>query len=243
MDEDVVIPTLETERLWLRPLCPSDLAAHTEMCADPEVMRGLGRPAWTDPEAVWMSLAALMGQWELGGWGVWAVEDKATGAFLGRIGHAHPPGWPGFELCWALLRRHWGRGYATEGARAALAYAFDTLQRDHVISLILPENQASLRVADRLGMRREGLTTMRGHDLLVYGIGPADRRGEAPVPYSSKCQSPTACSSSSAYASPAESGPSNWRTSHSRSHSSPWTWRNRRVCSMASSFDFASSIA
>lgn len=89
---------------------------------------------------------------------MWAVEDRATGAFVGKIGFAEPEGWPGFELAWTLARRWWGFGYATEGARAALAYAFGTLKKDRVISLIRPENLASIRVAERLGERMQGRT-------------------------------------------------------------------------------------
>jgi RimJ/RimL family protein N-acetyltransferase len=93
-----------------------------------------------------------------------------TGAFLGIVGFAAPAGWPGFELAWTLARRWWGYGYATEGAQAALAHAFDVWRQDRVISLIHPENQASIRVAERIGERLQGRIQHLGEERLCYGI-------------------------------------------------------------------------
>jgi RimJ/RimL family protein N-acetyltransferase len=101
---------------------------------------------------------------------MWAVEHKETGAFIGVIGFAEPDGWPGFELAWTLAPRWWGKGYATEGAGAALAYAFTVLRKDRIISLIHPENQASIRVAKRIGERLEGRIHHFGREMLCYGL-------------------------------------------------------------------------
>ncbi|HSS49756.1 MAG TPA: GNAT family N-acetyltransferase, partial [Thermoanaerobaculia bacterium] len=91
-----------------------------------------------------------------------------------RDGFADPYGWPGFELAGALARQFWGQGYATEAGQIALAYAFTVLGKDHVISLIHPENQASIRAAERLGETLQGRTELMGEERLVYGI---DREG------------------------------------------------------------------
>jgi len=104
------------------------------------------------------------------GSGMWALEHKETGAFIGVVGFAAPEGWPGFELAWTLVRGHWGHGYATEGARTALAYAFTVLDKDCVISLIHPENRASIRVAERIGERLQGRINHLGREMLCYGI-------------------------------------------------------------------------
>lgn len=162
------IPVLETERLRLRAFRLSDFEGYAAMCGDPEVTRYL--MTRFDREQAWRHLAFLIGHWVLRGFGMWAVEERATGVFVGRIGFAEPEGWPGFELAWTLARPFWGRGYATEGARAALAHAFTVLQRDRVISLIHPENQASIRVAERLGERLEGRVEVLGREHLVYGL-------------------------------------------------------------------------
>src|SRR5262249_18364140 len=95
------------------------------------------------------------------------------GNLVGRIGLFNPEGWPGLELGWVLGRAYWGKGYATEGARRALEYAFRELNLEHVISLIHPENRPSIRVAERIGETLEGKTELFGHEVLVYGV---DRR-------------------------------------------------------------------
>jgi RimJ/RimL family protein N-acetyltransferase len=105
---------------------------------------------------------------------MWAVEERQSGALIGRIGFWQPEGWPGFELGWTLGRPWWQKGFATEGARAALRFAFSMLGREHVISLIHPENRASIRVAERLGERLEGETELFGHPALIYGIHRED---------------------------------------------------------------------
>ncbi|HKV12889.1 MAG TPA: GNAT family N-acetyltransferase, partial [Thermoanaerobaculia bacterium] len=165
------IPTLETERLRLRPFREGDLDDYTALNSDPEVLRylGCGQEPW-DRGRSWRHMAFLLGHWGLAGLGVWVVEHKETGAFLGTTGFAEPAGWPGLELAWALARRFWGHGYATEGARAALAYAFEVCRRERLISLIHPDNRASIRVAERLGERLEGRIHHLGREMLCYGI-------------------------------------------------------------------------
>jgi RimJ/RimL family protein N-acetyltransferase len=162
--------TLETERLRLRMFRDDDLDAYARIVANPEVMRYLGDGQPLDRPNAWRQMAWILGHWALRGYGLWAVEERATGALIGRIGFINPEGWPGFELGWALGREHWGKGYATEGARRALAYGFDEMRRDHVISLIYPDNVASVRVAARLGEKLEGRTRLYGREVLIYGI-------------------------------------------------------------------------
>lgn len=163
-------PRLETDRLVLRMFRGADFDSYARMMADPEVTRFLGNGKPLGRLEAWRSLAAHVGHWSLRGYGMWVVEEKAGGAFVGRIGFFQPEGWPGFELGWALAREHWGRGYATEGARRALAFAFTELDREHVISLIDPENAPSIRVAERLGERVEGQVELYGKEILVFGI-------------------------------------------------------------------------
>lgn len=167
--------TLQSERLILRPFAESDLDEYTVMCSDPEVMRFLGGKTWNRMEA-WRHIATILGHWQLRGYGVWAVERRDTQELVGRIGFICPEGWPGFELGWTLTRSAWGNGYATEAARRALQWAFMELDRDHVISLIHPENKPSLAVAKRLGERLEGETEILGQQVEVWGIHRADWR-------------------------------------------------------------------
>lgn len=160
---------LETDRLILRGWTNEDFEPYAKMCADPEIMRYIGGRTFDRLEA-WRHMAFLVGHWTLLGYGHWAVEEKATGKFAGRLGFQNPVGWPAFEIGWTLGREFWGKGYATEGARRALEYGFDELDKDHIISLIHPENKNSIRVAERLGEKLEGKTELMGHDVLIYGI-------------------------------------------------------------------------
>lgn len=160
--------SLETERLLLRPFRNADHPEYAAMCADPDVMRYLGTGVTLNPGEAWRSMASILGHWQLLGYGMFAVEVKATGKLAGRAGFLDPPGWPGFELGWVLAREHWGKGYAIEAARACLDYAFGALGRDRVISLIRPENERSIRVAERLGERLAGEVELLGGKALVY---------------------------------------------------------------------------
>jgi RimJ/RimL family protein N-acetyltransferase len=160
---------LETERLVLRMFREEDFEAYARLCADPEVMRFLGGKTFDRTEA-WRNMASIIGHWYLRGYGHWAVQEKASGQLAGRIGFLNPEGWPGFELGWTLSRKFWGQGYATEGARRALDYGFKELDRQHIISLIHPDNKGSIRVAERLGEKIEGKTSIFGTEVLIYGI-------------------------------------------------------------------------
>jgi len=167
----MIAPTeLQTERLRLRMLRESDLDEYAEMCADPEVMRYLGDGKPMDRGMAWRNLALMIGHWTLRGYGLWAAVERSTNALVGRIGFWRPEGWPDFEIGWTLRRSFWGRGYATEAARAALHFAFTDMQRSHVISLIRPDNAASIRVAERLGERLVETIELLGKPALMYRL-------------------------------------------------------------------------
>jgi RimJ/RimL family protein N-acetyltransferase len=166
------VPTLETERLRLRLFRASDFDAYAAMRADPEVTRFVDGP-W-DRGRSWRHLAFLLGHWTLCGAGMWALEHKATGAFVGTVGFAGPENWPGFELAGALARPWWRQGYATEAARAALDHAFHVWQKDRIISLVNPQNHASIRLVERLGEALQGRVQHFGREMLCYGM---DRAG------------------------------------------------------------------
>lgn len=171
--QTTLVPRLETERLILRAFGEDDFEAYAPICADPEVVRYLGEGKPLAEFEAWRQMAFSLGHWQLRWYGLWAVEEKSSGRLVGRVGFLNPAGWPGFELGWMLGREFWGRGFATEGARRALAFAFDEMGREHVISLIRPENKASIRVAERLGEKLEGRAELFGHEVLVYGIDRA----------------------------------------------------------------------
>lgn len=165
-------PTRETARLVLRPFRESDLDAYTATLQSEPVRASLHLPDTIGRHDAWLQMAAWLGQWELRGTGQWAVEEKATGAFVGRAGLHHPArdDWPGVEVGWVLHPASWGRGYATEAGGAAIAYAFDDLGLDAVCSVILPENTRSIAVAERLGFRLAGERVLSHFPSMPHGI-------------------------------------------------------------------------
>jgi RimJ/RimL family protein N-acetyltransferase len=170
-----------TERLVLRGWRAADRAPFAALNADPEVVRYLsrGRP-FTRSESDAL-VDAIEAHWDEHGFGLWcAAPREDPDECLGFVGLAVPSFLPAVlpavEVGWRLARRAWGRGLATEGARAALEHAFATLHLQSVISVIDPANERSVRVAEKLGMRRGAahLHPRTGVRLLAYEISSHD---------------------------------------------------------------------
>jgi RimJ/RimL family protein N-acetyltransferase len=154
------IHEIETERLLLRQWRPSDLPFFARMNADGEVMRFFpAKLSESESNAMANRCRDLI---EERGWGFWAAEEKSSNSFIGFIGLHAPtadlPFSPCVEVGWRLARRHWGQGFATEGASAALAFAFDVLALPEVVAFTTIDNERSQRVMERLGMQRDALT-------------------------------------------------------------------------------------
>jgi RimJ/RimL family protein N-acetyltransferase len=160
----------ETARLLLRPPTGTDLDAFIQIHSDPEVVQYLTLQGDPGRAGAWRMLALLVGHWQLRGYGQWTVIEKASGHTVGRVGLWNPDGWPGIEVGWVIRRSHWNRGYATEAAREAVAYAFDAVGADHVISLIAPDNHRSIRIAEKIGERFERAMAQDGREVHVYGV-------------------------------------------------------------------------
>jgi ribosomal-protein-alanine N-acetyltransferase len=151
------VAELRTRRLLLRQWRDADLEPFAALNADTEVMRyfprGLDR-AESDALA-----GRVRAQIEARGWGLWAVELRASGAFAGFVGLSEPAFearfTPAVEAGWRLGRAFWGYGYATEAARAALAFGFDELELDEIVALTSTVNVRSRWVMERLGMRHD----------------------------------------------------------------------------------------
>jgi len=171
-------PTLETPRLSLRGWRPEDLAPYAAMMADPETARFITRKGLPYSKAqTWGEMALLVGHWQLLGYGMFVVEERSTGDFLGRVGPLQPPDYPGFEIAWGLAPAARGKGYATEAARAAIDWSFERFGLTRIVSLIHPLNAASRRVAERLGERRTDERFAPFHDLCdIWEMRRADWR-------------------------------------------------------------------
>src|SRR3954469_8419464 len=138
---ELPIPELTTTHLRLRGFRQSDFEAYATIMADPDVARFLGFGGALSRDDAWRQMAMILGHWVLRGFGLWAVEEKATGRLLGRIGCHYPEGFPCFEVGYTLGRFAWGKGFATEGAAAALKYAQTVLGRTDVASVIKVGNE------------------------------------------------------------------------------------------------------
>jgi RimJ/RimL family protein N-acetyltransferase len=158
---------IETDRLLLRRWRDDDLDALAAMHADPEVMRyvGDGRPHSREQSAA--SLARYEQGWQARGFGLFAVELRADGAFVGWVGLAVPEFlpevMPAVEIGWRLARPHWGAGIATEAAREVLRFAFDYARVPRLVSICHVDNAASARVMTKLGMTEERRTVVPSH--------------------------------------------------------------------------------
>jgi RimJ/RimL family protein N-acetyltransferase len=167
---------IETDRLRLRTWRDDDLEPFAAMNADPEVARFLrdGTPA--PRQASEDLLATIRDHWEEHGFGLWAAEMKETGAFIGFVGLAVPTFLPevlpAVEVGWRVARSYWGRGLATEGGAGSLAYGFDGLGLERIISICRPANVASWRVMEKIGMwpERDTIHPVLGGPLRVYEV-------------------------------------------------------------------------
>jgi RimJ/RimL family protein N-acetyltransferase len=180
------VTELRTPRLLLRQWLEADLGPFAALNGDTEVMRYYAAPldrAQSDE---------LAGRWGARiaeqGWGQWAVELCATGSFIGAVGLSAPRFQahftPAIEVGWRLAREHWGIGYATEAAAAAVAFGFEELRLDEIVSFTTVANQRSRRVMERLGMTHDAADDFdhplvaHGHPLrphVLYRLRPAQR--------------------------------------------------------------------
>ena len=161
-----MIPELKTERLLLRSLREADFPDLCDFWSDPATAEFVGGVC--GPVDGWRRLAAMVGHWSLRGYGAWALEERASGSFLGYCGLWNPHGWPEPEVCWGLLKRHQGKGFVTEAAERARLYAYQDLGWRSLISCIALGNQASIKVALRLGAVFERETENRGWQVGIY---------------------------------------------------------------------------
>jgi len=167
------VPEVLTPRLRLRALSLADLDAYAAICADEEVMRYIGTGGPVGRDVAWRHLAMFNGQWTLAGHGMWALERRDDGAFIGRVGFFNPVGWPGCELGWTLSRAAWGQGYALEASLAARRFGRQHLGVGDLISMIREANTRSIALAERLGATNQGPIDFLGGQALVFRHPPA----------------------------------------------------------------------
>ena len=146
---------LETERLRMRQWREEDFDVYAGFFADEAAARFVGGAM--SRERAWRNMAATVGHWVLRGYGLWAVEEKTSGAVVGSIGLWKPEAWPELEVGYWLTEAGQGKGYATEAATRARAYAYEVLGATTLVSYIHPNNEPSKRVAERMGAVLDGI--------------------------------------------------------------------------------------
>jgi RimJ/RimL family protein N-acetyltransferase len=169
---------LDTERLVIRPYRDGDAVPLHDVFGSPEVMRWTPSPPSKDLAETAQRLGRTMAftARQPPGLGLWALAQRETGEFLGQVGLFPVEGkGPEVEVAYELAPRAWGRGYATEAARALIDYGFAELGLERVVALILPDNARSRRVAEKCAMTLEGPARFYGLDLVLYAR-PAPRR-------------------------------------------------------------------
>jgi len=172
----LIVPTLTTDRLILRPHAQDDLAPLAAMWGDPEVTRHVGGQPRSQQE-VWTTLLRVVGHWQVLAYGYWVVTLRATGEVLGEAGYAdHKRGLPpelaaGPEAGWAFGPAAWGQGIATETMLACQNWMAAAHAPATTHCIIDPGNFASQKVAAKLGYRQTGETLLRGEAIGVYRRG------------------------------------------------------------------------
>jgi RimJ/RimL family protein N-acetyltransferase len=167
------VPVIETSRLKLRGHRLGDFAACAAMWADPIVTRYIGGKPFSEEEA-WTRFLRHVGHWTLTGYGYWVLEEKDSGSFVGELGFADfkrdiQPSLKGTpEMGWALVSRVHGKGYATEAARAVVAWGEARFGPRRTVCIIHPENLASIRVAEKCGYKEFQRSTYKDHLTIMF---------------------------------------------------------------------------
>jgi RimJ/RimL family protein N-acetyltransferase len=159
-----MIPTLETDRLILRPHRREDFEAVHAMWQHPAIYTQItGKPSTR--EQSWARLLRYAGLWPLIGYGFWAMEAKATGRFVGELGFANfereisPPFGDAPEMGWVLAPDFHGKGYGSEALASVVEWGDRFFKQDRALCIISPENAASLRIAEKNGFSKVLETT------------------------------------------------------------------------------------
>lgn len=164
-------PTIETEHLLMRPFCVEDLDALTRILSKPEVMRYIADGQPRSQEQTRATLQRILQHWERYGFGWWALVYTVDNCLAGWGGLKRlDEELPEVEVLYMLDTPYWGKGLATEAAQASLRYGFETLKLDRIVALAYPENLASQRVMEKIGMHYEKTAGYHGIIAVWYAI-------------------------------------------------------------------------
>lgn len=166
-------PEIETARLRLRAFKPGDLDELFLVFGDAQVMRHLSGGKTRSREETEAGLLRTIEGWQRRGFGLWAVTVKESEEMIGYCGLILLDGTTEIEVAYGLARAHWGKGYATEAALAALRFGFEQLKLERIVAVVNPENAPSRRVLEKLGMTYVKMAHHYDADLMYYELRAA----------------------------------------------------------------------
>ncbi|MCB9232819.1 MAG: GNAT family N-acetyltransferase [Bacteroidia bacterium] len=161
---------IETERILLRKYSLTDLHDAARMGSDPEVMRFTGEGMVDRAKMLDILENVILADYKAYGYGRWVMELKSTGEYMGFCGLKYLPDIQEVDLGYRMFPRFWGQGYATEAAQATLDYGFEVLGLKRIIGQAFPENVASVRVLEKLGMKFEGTSSDGGPEWHIFAV-------------------------------------------------------------------------
>jgi RimJ/RimL family protein N-acetyltransferase len=175
------MPTLLTPRLTMQPMVLDDFSWYASFAGDAEVMRYIGLAGPLSHQQATERLARYVRCWEEHGLGMFGVRLRDQDVPVGWAGLQPLTGTDEIEVGYAFGRTSWGRGYATEVAAAAVQWGFETHGLERIVAVATPENSASRRVMDKLGMQYEGVRPGSGQPSVYYSLTPAAFARAAPL--------------------------------------------------------------
>ena len=166
---------LETERLIMRPLVESDIDEIFAMRSDEDIMRFIREPQGRNESLDWIKLVSA--RWDTEKLGFCAVVEKRTGRFLGWCGIWRLKETNELEIGYAIEKTYWGKGFATEAAAKFIEYAFENIKPDKIVAVAEPENLASRRVMEKIGMKFVKTGTFYDRELVQYALNRKPKAG------------------------------------------------------------------
>lgn len=162
------MPTLTTQRLTLRPYTPEDIDPLHRLLNEGDVLRYFPNPTPPSLEQVEKWVSHFLAHWQEQGYGWWALDQPGDPSLMGWCGLTFLPETGETEVAYLLGRRHWGKGFATEAAAAALGFGFEQLALRRIIGLVHPDNRGSQHVLEKVGMSFVDRSVYFGMELLRY---------------------------------------------------------------------------
>ncbi len=168
------IPTITTSRLVLRPFTEEDAVPLHAILAEKDFLRYFPNPVSPPLDRVEKYITQQLKHWQEHEFGRWAVELRQESGLIGWNGLQYLPDTDEIEIGYILAKQHWNQGLTTEGARAGLRFAFEELGLEQLVGIVHPENRASQRVLEKLGMRFTNRAVYFGMEAFRYAIKPEE---------------------------------------------------------------------